>query len=187
MTYDLLVWKSPVVSDQDVARAMVDVWLADERGPFEASGDVSRFYDALLAKYPPLESLTQELHDTSRSSPWAQTPERSDRVVAMSFVWSVPGEVIDDVFALAREHGLVLYDPQGPDIHLPGGSDEAARREGFTWATLVGIAGALLAIVAWRLSIPILSGVLVVVGAALALMAIATVIHVARESLAARS
>jgi hypothetical protein len=189
MSYDLLFWKAPVVRDEDKARALTHRWLEDETGPFEASDDVLRFYDDVLAKYPPLESYSMdELRRSPAVSHWSETPERSDRLVVMSFSWSVPGEVIDTVIALARQHELVLYDPQGPHVQAPGESDEATPVgvADFVWGTLVGIAGALVALVAWLASVPILSGIFVVGGAFLALMAILTLVHDVRESLSSR-
>jgi hypothetical protein len=185
MSYDLIVWKGPVTSSEDEARALVDRWHNDESGTFEPSRDVSRFYDALMQRYPALESFSdEELRSAARPTYWAVTPERSDRIVDMSFSWSVPGEVIDDVMALARDHGLVLYDPQAPYVRLPDDDDEGTPFgvHGFAWATLVGTFGALLAIVAWMLSIPILSGIIVVVGGFLAIMAVLTLVHEGREA-----
>jgi hypothetical protein len=64
-----------------------------------------------VAKYPDLEV------------------ERSDRVVDTSLPWSVPDDVLDGIVALAREHELVLYDPQGPGFHSPADAVEIALGE----------------------------------------------------------
>ena len=190
MSFDLLVWKSPVVSTDEEARALADRWAESETGPFEPSPDVARFYDALMERYPPLEAFSDEqLRRKPGVTHWSVTPERSDRVVLLNFSWSVPGDVLDDVVTLAREHGLVLYDPQGPNVTLPDGDDGGTPfgAEGFVWGTLVGIFGALLAVVAWMLSIPILSGILVVVGAFLAVMAVLTLVFEGRDAWRARA
>ena len=101
MSYDLLFWKAPVVRDEDKARALTHRFLEDQTGPFEASDDVLRFYDDVLARYPALESYSM---DQLRASPpvshWSDTPERSDRLVVMSFSWTVmakpPAALISD-------------------------------------------------------------------------------------------
>jgi hypothetical protein len=180
MSYDLLFWKAPVVSDEDKARALTHRFLEDQTGPFEPSDDVLRFYDEVLARYPALESYSMdELRASPPVSHWSETPERSDRLVVMSFSWSVPGEVIDTITGLARKRDLVIYDPQGPHVQAPGDPDEPTPvgLKDFVWGILVGLAGALVALVAWLASVPILSGVFVVGGAFLAVMAVVTLVH----------
>jgi uncharacterized membrane protein len=72
---------------------------------------------------------------------------------------------------------------------VPDGDDESTPFGvgAFVWAALVGFAGALLAVVAWTLSIPIVSGILVVVGGFLSVMAVFTLVHESREAWQART
>lgn len=67
--------------------------------------------------YPRLETV--DIEDVERTPTGASTPERSDRVVSLNHSWSAPDALLRDVERLAREHRLVLYDPQGPDVSGP--------------------------------------------------------------------
>ena len=114
VSFDLYAWKRPLPSSEDDALALVK----GDESAFEPSADLLRFYDDLLERYPVLEwDGIEELDDAQ--STWGVTAERSDRLVGLNFTWSAPGEVLDDVVALALEHELVLYDPQGPSFHSP--------------------------------------------------------------------
>jgi hypothetical protein len=92
--------------------------LEGDESAFEPSDDLLRFYDELVERYPVLGWDGIEEADGALYT-WGVTAERSDRLVGLNFTWSVPGEVIDDVVALARKLDLVLYDPQGLDFHSP--------------------------------------------------------------------
>src|SRR5262245_4872330 len=109
MSMSLVVWKAPVIADEDEAKALVERW-DDDPTVFEASADLLAFYDALLAKHPSLESYSDAEYRDAEAY-WSVTPERSDRVVYLDLLWSVSDELLDDIQSLAREHELVLYDP----------------------------------------------------------------------------
>jgi hypothetical protein len=117
MSFSLHAWKTPGVSDEDEARSLFDKYnqTEDER-LFGESNDVVSFYDELMQRFPPQEadeSLKPE------DNPWAETPERSSRIVELHLRSGAPDQVLDEVVDLARKYGLVLYDPQGPSLHSP--------------------------------------------------------------------
>ena len=179
-----MVWKVPVVATGEEADELVRRSYREGDVIFERSPDVLRFYDELTERYPPLESFPEsELAAGTAITYWSDSPERSDRFVAMSLQWRVPDDVVEFIGDLATKHGLVLFDPAGPDVHRPGVPDERTPFgvAGAVQATVVGLAGLLLAIVAWFLSIPIVSGILIVIGLFLALMAVYTLVHEFRE------
>ena len=123
MSFDLFVWKAPVPRSAIEADALLGMFYEDEDiAAFSADPALPRFRAALLAAYPALEDLPDELlSDGGIHSPWAMTPTDSDRVIEISCSWGAPEEALRRIVALAREHGLVLYDPQGPDVHPPQG------------------------------------------------------------------
>src|SRR5262245_17089329 len=201
MSYDLYVWKGPIVRNPEDAAALVDR-SDDPESPFEPSLDVTNFYDELVEHFPPLESYEESaLADRSVETWWSVSPERSDRFIELHLHWGGPDDLAEFIYQRARRHALVLYDPQGPDVHLPddvltrGGGPEgewppfrkrdAARAAS---AALIGLAIAIvswklnvllgmeMAIVAWNLNVLIVSGVAIVVGLFLFVMAIATFI-----------
>lgn len=109
VSFDLYVWheNEPITAAQ--ARAKLERWGDDGENVFAAHPAVGSFYDALLDRFPPLESFSDA--DIDRLGVWSVTPERSDAIVAVSCVWSRADEVGAVVLALAAEHGLVCYEP----------------------------------------------------------------------------
>jgi hypothetical protein len=153
VSYDLIAWKAPRVTDEEEAARLVERYFdSDDATPFSVSSDVEGFYADLMKKYPAMEC------------------EPSDRVVVLSLSWSTPGEVVDEIVALARARDLVLFDPQGPAIHSPELPPEPEDIPGQVRQALVaGAVGAGIFVAAtyipWRiLSWPIMaaSGFLVV-------------------------
>jgi hypothetical protein len=108
---DLYLWKAPVIDDPEEACALLDRYYDHkERTVFETSEDVVRALANIRQHYP---------DDSERDEgPWASWPiEDSDRLIALNLRWSLDSEVLDTIVAIAAEHDLVLYDPQGPDVY----------------------------------------------------------------------
>jgi hypothetical protein len=179
---DLYVWKAPVVTDEDVAQQLIS---REDESVFEPSADLERFYAELLERFPPPEAFTaEELDDPP--IPWADSPEGSDRLVWLSIRWSAKDEDLDTIVELAREYGLVMYDPQGPGFHSP-----ADENEGIPYGPTVGeyvrgvllaAFGVLLALLAWKASIPVVSWIGIFVGGFIALVAGGTTLVVGYEA-----
>jgi hypothetical protein len=112
----LILWKAPVVREAGEAELLLRPWYdSDDESAFEPSPDVTRFLKEIRAHYPDdHEGGADDL------SPWSSWPiPDSDRIIDLSIRWSASDSVIETIEDLARTFGLVLYDPQGPDVHLP--------------------------------------------------------------------
>ena len=101
------------------------------------------------AQYMP-EALKQ-IRGVEGGEPWSDLPFwQSDRLLALDIKWSADDAVIDAIVELAREHELVLYDPQGPEVYLPTDplpSDEPVPPPTVgDWITIVAICALLLAL-----------------------------------------
>jgi hypothetical protein len=180
----LIIWKAPVVDDEDEAkRLLADHHETGDVSAFEPSADVARFLDELLALYPPLEQ------PEALPATWAATPTRSDRIVSIDYGWSASDEFLDDIERLARKHRLLLYDPQGPTItrpdDLPDEPFVADVRE-VARVALIGAGAIAAALLAWWVSITIVSWLVIIVAGFLAIMAVGTLVHYARERRRAR-
>ena len=142
MSMELYVWKAPVLDDPDEAKALVDRYLdANDETAFEPSPAIASLAEELLQLYPtrvlrgeealaamsdkeregcrdlPLEDVTMVQSEV----PWTEFPWfQTDRLLILGMGWSVDGKFLDDVERLAREHDLMLYDPQGPEVYPPG-------------------------------------------------------------------
>jgi hypothetical protein len=110
VSFDLYVWHEPQPIGADEVNAKLRRWSDGDASVFAAHTSMSVFRDALLRRFPALESLDDDELDTR--GVWSVTPEPSDSILAISCVWSRAGEVHSAVQGLAREHGLVCYDPQ---------------------------------------------------------------------------
>ena len=108
----LILWKAPVVDDPDEAKALLTPWyVSGDESAFEPSSELGVVLDRLLQRFP--------YDPKSDSPPWAEEPANTGRLLDLSIRWGGDDRILADITALARLHGLVLYDPQGPDIFLP--------------------------------------------------------------------
>lgn len=183
MSMDLYLWKSPVTGDEDEARKLVDLYFsANEQAVFEPSPDIAKVADELRRLYPywPIsgeallagmpeeekaryteEGLAQLLESGSvtqdEDGPWADLPfEETDNLLILTIRWSAGDAVLDDIVRLAREHRLVVYDPQGPHVQLPDDpvdSGEATPPTAGDWMKLTAIVAFLCALTyaAWQI------------------------------------
>jgi hypothetical protein len=185
MSMTLILWKGPVVDDPDDAKALTANWYeTEDDSAFEPSEDIARVADELRRLYPywPIsgEEVVGAMSEEERGryteeglaelreagsyrqdegGPWADLPfEETDRLLALDIRWSADNAVIDDVVRLAREHGLVLYDPQGPHVALPDDPIDTGPTPPPTvrdWLGLIAIAAVLCALTwaAWQIPI----------------------------------
>jgi hypothetical protein len=190
MSMSLILWKTPVIDDPDQAKLLVDRLLEQgDEDVLEASEDVVRFYDELTARYPPLETFSDEELEAG-ASPWADSPERSDRHVFLAIRWSASDDVLHAIDELARTYELVLYDPQGPNVGVPSvARDEVVRptRGEVARTFVLAFFGVVLAAGAWILSIPILTWMLVIVGGFVTFVAIFVLVEFTRQEWRLRS
>lgn len=111
MSYDLAVWQvERPRSDQHAAAVHAQLMDAlEEAEPAPPSPAIVGYVSALLARWP---DITTEAGD---SSPWADGPligNASGSSNYFSMVWSMAEEASAFAAQLAREQGLVCFDPQ---------------------------------------------------------------------------
>ena len=156
----LILWKAPLVDDPDEAAELLKQYY--ERGDataFQPSAALAAMSDELLRRFP-----------DGDDGPWADgPPERSERLLLLSIRWGADNAVIDAITQLAREHELVLYDPQGPDVHLPGESTDAEPVEAPSLLdhltfVLIGLGAGGVFWLGWWIDVPVLEWILMLVG-----------------------
>lgn len=196
MTFDLYAWKSPRDLDADGVEGLLDAW--NESGgdpsasPFEPSTDVGWFYRELMKVEPDLGASSDAVPNPSTAPIWlATTDEAPARVVRVAVSASTPTDALDSLFELAAKYDLVLYDTRSRSIHLPlkEMADDASATfwpAGAIQAALAGGIGLVIAVVAWVVGIPILSGIAIVIGGFLFVMAVFTFVHEGRETMKER-
>ena len=196
MTFDLFAWKAPPDLDADGAQALLDGWRAaggdPGQSPFEPSSDVGWFYRELKHEVPALRTSSDAVPNTSRGPIWLSgEPEPPARVVAMDLATAPTRDAHDFIFGLAAKYDLVLFDTSHHLLYRP--LQELADHASATFwpagaiqAGLAGGLGGVIAVVAWVLGIPLLSGVIAVVGGFMFVMAVYSFIHEGRKALATR-
>ena len=157
----LILWKAPLVADADEAAELLEPYYnRGDDSAFESSADIATVSKELLRRFPDLEN-----------GPWADElpPEEVDRVLLLTIRWGADNAVTDAIVELAREHELVLYDPQGPDVHLPSDPVESApipppRLVDHLKLVPMGLAAAGVFWLGWWIEVPILDWLLMIVG-----------------------
>ena len=146
MSMELYVWKAPLVHDPDEAKALLERHLdGKDEAVFKPSPAIASLADDLLRLYPTRvlrgEEALAAMSDGEREGcrnlpldqvtwvesgvPWTEFPWfQTDRLLILGMGWSVDGDVLDAIERLAREHDLMLYDPQGPEVYPPGEAAE---------------------------------------------------------------
>jgi hypothetical protein len=160
MSMTLLLWKAPVVDDPDEAERLLQPYYdREDDSAFEPSADIATVSNELLRRFP-----------EAADGPWADfPPEQTDRLLLLSIRWGADNAVIDAIVELAREHGLVLYDPQGPDVALPDDPVETGPIPGprlvdYLKILGIGLAAAGVFWLGWRIDVPVLEWVLMISG-----------------------
>jgi hypothetical protein len=196
VTFDLYAWKSPRDLDDDRAEALVQGWQDaggdPSRSPFEPSTDVGWFHRELMKDEPGLEASSDAVPNPSTTPIWlAGTDEPPARVVAISLSPATPREALDTIFGLATKYDLVLFDAASRRLHFPL-EEMAAYASATFWpagaiqAAVAGGIGGVIAVVAWFVGIPLVSGVLMLVGGFMFVMAVYTFIHEGRKAAKSR-
>jgi hypothetical protein len=122
----------------------------------------------------------------------SSTDEAPARVVAIRLPVQAARGALESILGLAAKYDLAVFDALNRRVHLP--LDELAAHANATFwpggaiqAAVAGGVGGLLAIGAWLLAIPVVSGILVVVGGFMFVMAVYTFVHESRNAVSRRA
>ena len=160
MSMTLILWKAPLVEDPDEAEGLLQPY--HEKGDdsaFEPSPDIARMADELRERFP-----------AGDDSPWASfPPDQTERILVLDIRWGADNEVVDEIAELARDYGLVLYDPQAPDVMLPREPldpppPERIRLVDYLKIAPIGLAAAGVFWLGWWIDVPVLNWILMIVG-----------------------
>ncbi|MFE5618325.1 hypothetical protein [Streptomyces sp. NPDC056524] len=111
MSYDLAVWDGNLPFDNRAASSTYDElyerYLESDDAAVPPAPRIVAYVEALVARYP---------DDVDRGAVWASPPvidEASGPIVYLLMSYGQAEEVSEFAAALAHEHGLVCFDPQG--------------------------------------------------------------------------
>jgi hypothetical protein len=80
---------------------------------------IATFYEELIRHWPEIDTVPEDEIDNKEYCPWSCALNRSGMAVVMPCVWSMADKVVAFVEALARKHGLVLFNSQSGTVSLP--------------------------------------------------------------------
>lgn len=122
MSYDLAVWEGDRPADDAAAAAeferLYEVYVASGTAA-PAAARVVAYARALLDRYPDIGT------EAGEDSPWSTAPllgEVTGPLMYFPMVWSRCEEVSAWAVEVAREHGLVCFDPQWNQLRPPAGT-----------------------------------------------------------------
>lgn len=196
MTFDLYVWQSPRELDEHEAVALVDGWQqagADPAAsPFEPSTDIGWFHRELMQGQPELDVLSDAIPNPSRRPVWLSTDDEPPAlVVAIRLPAAGDQDAFNEVMSLAVKYDLVVFDARTVQVRFPM-REMAAYASATFWpagaiqAGVAGSIGAVIAIVAWIVAIPIVSGLLIIVDGFMAVMSLWSFLEEGRKAMRTR-
>ncbi|HEX6869290.1 MAG TPA: hypothetical protein VF119_10825 [Candidatus Limnocylindrales bacterium] len=184
------VWAGPRDLDAAAAEALIAGWEADGgdpgASPFHPSTDIGWFHRELVRDEPDLIVVSDAIPNPSTRPVWLSgTDEPPAKVVNIEIGPETSVEAVDDVASLAAKYDLVVFDRARGRLHHPLQelADDASATfwpGGAIEAAVAGGIGLVIAIVAWIIAIPIVSGVAIVIGGFMAVMAVVTFVHEGR-------
>jgi hypothetical protein len=139
MSFDLGVWyPQQRIRNEEATELYVRLCDGDTSGVLPHPA-IDAFYAELTAKHPEIDTIPKEKIDDHDYCPWSCKLDYSPSHVIMSYVWSKATHVHQFVQALAREHGLALYDPQSEEVIYPDGSKCAKANTSRTSLWILGV------------------------------------------------
>src|ERR1700734_2067336 len=119
MSFDLGVWScEEPLSDAQASETYLR--LCEEWPYLEGeNAAVKAFYRGLFQRWPEIDTIPEEKIDDLDFCPWSCALIPSGRAVVLFCLWPKAPEGAQYVEALARKHGLVLFDPQADRVILP--------------------------------------------------------------------
>jgi hypothetical protein len=195
VNFDLYVWHEPRDMDAATAGRLAEAWEADraEAAAFSPSVDLGWFLRELAKDEPNLD-LDSDVPPSPTGVPIWLAPDDppAARIVAIRLPRDRAQDVAEEVFGLAAKYDLVVLDPSLGRVVEPLAAMAAYASATF-WpsgairAAAAGAVGLVAAVVAWSMGIPVVSGLVALVGGFLFVMAALTFVHEGRVAWRRRS
>ena len=197
MRYDIYAWGAPRDLSVEDAIARIDRWEADggdpALAPFEPSSDVAGFFRELehdMRDLPGFEVVADAERHTGRGPVWLQTDPAPPAHIAAVRLPRGPETalraVLEDVQGIGIKFDVVVFDAVNGVIHEPMAEMSAYASATF-WpggairSVVAGGGGFLVALAAYLIGIPILSGVVIVVGLFMFVLSVVTLVAELRK------
>jgi hypothetical protein len=171
VTFDIYVWTAPRDLDAEAAGELIRAWETDggdpAQSPFEPDSDIGWFHRELTKDLPSLEVKSDAVPSTSRLPiVFSPNPEPPARVIAVRLPRddvAATRAAVEEIYSLAVKYDAVVFEPGRGVLHEPN-REMAEYATATFWPrdairTVVAIViGLAVAIGAWLVGIPLLSG-----------------------------
>ena len=196
MRFDIYAWAGPRDISAEEAARRIEAWEAaggdPATAPFEPSSDVAGFFRELesdMHDLPGFEIVGDAEPHRGLGPVWLQTdPAPPAHVAAIRLPRGSPNalrEVLADLYGTATKFDLIVLDGANGVLHEPM-AEMAALASATFWpggairSAVFGGGGLVAAIVAYRVGVPILSGIVIVIGLFMFVRAVSTFVAEAR-------
>ena len=199
MAFDMYVWSAPRDLDADAAGELIRSWQEaggdPAQSPFEATTDVGWFYRELTKDLADVDAASDGQPSQSRMPIWLATEEAQlARIVGINVPRNSPDrarEVLEEVYGLAVKYDVVVFEPGRGTIRLPqvemGEYASATFWPHGAIRTVVAIViGVAVAVGAWLVGIPLLSGVVALFAAFMVAIFVSSLIVEGRTAMRRR-
>jgi hypothetical protein len=114
MSYDLAVWHEGKTITAVEAQAKYEQLCGGEK--LERDHAVRDFVSKLTKNYPQIDDFDEDDLD---DCPWSCEFDQSPGHCILNLRWDAVDELVPVIISIAKTSGLVCYDPQQGELHIP--------------------------------------------------------------------
>ena len=133
MSFDLAVWYPHEHLSKEAALRVYQNLCEGELSDLLPHPAIAAFYSELSELHPEIDDIPEDKIDDHDLCPWSVAHDRSDRHMIISSVWSKAEYVHGFIHQLAKDHGLVVFDPQSGSISYREGTPTAKKSRWRFW------------------------------------------------------
>ena len=197
--FDIYIWAAPRDLDADGAGELIRRWEASggdpAQAPFEPSTDIGWFHRELMKDLPSLDVNSDAVPNPSKLPIVLSTDDEAPaRVIAIRLPRedaAARNDALAELYSLAMKYDTILYEPARGALHEPN-REMAEYASSTFWPggairTVVAIGiGIAVAVIAWQVGIPLLSGGVALFALFMVGIFVFTLVVEARKALAKR-
>jgi len=116
MTFQLGVWHAEKPLSLGAAGQLFDRVIAGKEPDIKPAPAMKAFFNQLMRRYPTLDDWPNE--DVTEC-PWADQPRFHTQYIIFTTLPAHSEQLEAVIIDMALEHGMTVYDPQTPDLHMP--------------------------------------------------------------------
>lgn len=116
MSFQLGVWQAEKPLSLGAAGELFDRVAEGKEPDLRPAPAMKAFFNQLLLRYPTLDNWPSE--DVTEC-PWEEQPRFNPQYIIFTLLPAHSEQLEAVIVDMALEHGMTVYDPQTPDLHMP--------------------------------------------------------------------